>query len=239
MSLELLDVVSGYGKKTVVHGVTMDVADREVVALVGPNGSGKSTLLNTIAGLLPSRRGRILWNGKDMTASSTAARVRDGISYAPQGIQIYRTLSVQENIELGSYILNDRQKTREGTELAFSLFPILKERRSYLASSLSGGERQMLAIGALLAAKPKCILLDEPSSGLAPMLLKRVFDAIETSARDLGVSVILVEQNVREAFRIANRAYIMSHGHIVAHGTPAELEDDGRLAERYFGTDGT
>jgi branched-chain amino acid transport system ATP-binding protein len=233
LSIEALEV--GYGKKLVVRGVSLEVGAREVVALVGPNGAGKSTLLHGIFGALPAHGGRIVWNGRDMTRTSPGAKVRAGITYGLQGAQIYRSLTIAENLRLGAFALKDRRAADANIRKACELFPILQDRRDVLAGTLSGGERQMLAIGAILAAGPKLILLDEPSGGLAPMVVEKVFDTIRLIVDQLDAAVLLVEQNLNEAFRIADRVYVMAHGQIVASGPPADFADADKLRQAYFG----
>ena len=233
LSTSALEV--GYGKKLVVRGVSLEIGAREVVALVGPNGAGKSTLLHGIFGALPAQGGRITWNGRDMTATSPGAKVRAGITYGLQGAQIYRSLTVAENLLLGAFALRDRRAAEANVRKARELFPILQERAESLAGTLSGGERQMLAIGAVLAAGPKLILLDEPSGVLAPMVVEKVFDTIRLIVDQLDASVLVVEQNLKEAFRVADRVYVMAHGQIVAEGPTAAFEDADRLRQAYFG----
>jgi branched-chain amino acid transport system ATP-binding protein len=235
MPLSVRDLAVGYGKKIVVRGASLEVGTREVVALVGHNGAGKSTLLHGIFGILRVAHGSVTWNGRSITNSPPSANVRAGIAYAPQGAQIYRSLTVAENLLLGAYAIKDRRKVENNIGKAYELFPILQERRSFLAGSLSGGERQMLAIGAILAVGPKLILLDEPSGGLAPLVVEKVFDAIRCIVNDFGASVLLVEQNLKEAFRIADLAYVMTKGAIVAQGTPGELDQGDKLRQHFFG----
>jgi branched-chain amino acid transport system ATP-binding protein len=235
MPLSARDLVIGYGKKTVVRGAALDVGAREVVALVGHNGAGKSTLLNGLFGTLRPDDGTVDWNGSDITRASPAAHVRAGIAYGLQGAQIYRTLTIAENLRLGAFVITDSKEAARNIDRSYGLFPILAERRNSLAGTLSGGERQMLALGATLAAGPRLLLLDEPSGGLAPMIVDKVFDTIRRIVEELAVSVLLVEQNLREAFRIADRAYVMTQGRIVAEGKPSELEEGDRLLKSYFG----
>ncbi|HUZ75699.1 MAG TPA: ABC transporter ATP-binding protein [Stellaceae bacterium] len=235
MPLCVRDLVVGYGKKLVVREAALDVGAREVVALIGHNGAGKSTLLNGIFGVLRPEKGSVVWNDRDITADSPAAHVRRGICYGLQGAQIYRTLSIAENLRLGAFVITDSHAARRNIDLVYQLFPILQERRNSSAGTLSGGERQMLALGSILAAGPELLLLDEPSGGLAPMIVEKVFDTIREIVDTIGLSVILVEQNLREAFRVADRAYVMTQGRIVAHGKPSELEESSELLKDYFG----
>jgi branched-chain amino acid transport system ATP-binding protein len=235
MPLSVDNVEIGYGKKIVVRGVTIAVGEKEIVALVGHNGAGKSSLLNGIFGVARVRGGAVTWNGKSIAGAAPSSIVAAGISYAPQGAQIYRTLTVAENLVLGAYTVKDRASANLNIQKAYDLFPILYERRNLHAAALSGGERQMLAIGAVMAVGPKLVMLDEPSGGLAPLIVDKVFDTIRRLVDEFGVSVLLVEQNLSEAFRIADRAYVLTQGRIAAHGKPSELEQDERLNDRFMG----
>jgi branched-chain amino acid transport system ATP-binding protein len=235
MPLSIADLEVAYGKKVVVHGVSLEVGEREIVALVGHNGAGKSSLLNGVFGVARVRDGNVVWNGRSIVGAAPSANVRAGLAYAPQGAQIYRTLTVSENLVLGAYVVKDRAEANRNIDKVYELFPILYERRNLHAASLSGGERQMLAIGAVLAPGPKLIMLDEPSGGLAPLIVERVFDTIRRLVDGFGVSVLLVEQNLSEAFRIADRAYVLAQGRIAAEGRPEELERDDRLNDLLLG----
>lgn len=234
MSLSARDVSAAYGDKVVVKGASLELSPQEVVALIGHNGAGKTTLLNCLFGLLPIRRGDIEWNGRSIVGNRPAANVRMGLSYSPQGPQIYPSLTIRENLRLGAFAVHSSRKASENIRKAQDLFPILREREAVKAATLSGGERQMLAMGAIIAAGPKVVLLDEPSGGLAPMMVERTFDAIRRMVDEFGMSVLIVEQNIRAAFRIANRAYVMTQGATVGHGTPAQLEASGRLHDMFL-----
>jgi branched-chain amino acid transport system ATP-binding protein len=235
MPLSVDSIEIGYGKKIVVRGVSIAVGERQIVALVGHNGAGKSSLLNGIFGVARVFAGGVTWNGRSITGASPSSNVRAGLAYAPQGAQIYRTLTVAENLILGAYVVKDRNETNRNIQKIYDLFPILYERRHLHAASLSGGERQMLAIGAVMAAGPKLVMLDEPSGGLAPLVVEKVFDTIRRLVDEFGVSVLLVEQNLSEAFRIADHAYILTQGRIAAEGKPSELEKDENLDDRFLG----
>lgn len=235
MPLAVANVEIGYGKKIVVRGVSIVVGEKEIVALVGHNGAGKSSLLNGIFGVARVRSGDVTWNGKSIVGATPASIVRAGVAYAPQGAQIYRTLTVAENLVLGAYVVKDRGEAGRNIQRVYDLFPILYERRDLHAASLSGGERQMLAIGAVMAVGPKLVMLDEPSGGLAPIVVDRVFDTIRRLVDEFGVSVLLVEQNLSEAFRIADQAYVLTQGRIAAQGKPSELEQDQSLNDRFMG----
>jgi branched-chain amino acid transport system ATP-binding protein len=234
MPLSVRNIFVGYGNKVVVRGASLDVADKEVVALIGHNGAGKTTLLNGIFGLLPVRQGEIEWNGHSIVKSTPANNVRSGLGYAPQGPQIYSTLTIRENLRLGAFNVRSQREAEAHIDKVFDLFPVLHERQSAKAGTLSGGERQMLAMGSIMAAGPKLVFLDEPSGGLAPMMVERMFNAIRRMVDDFGVSVLLIEQNIRAAFRVANRVYVMTKGTTVGNGTRAELEGSDRLREMFL-----
>jgi branched-chain amino acid transport system ATP-binding protein len=235
MPLEIEAVEIGYGKKLVVHEATLRVGEREAVAIVGPNGAGKSTLLNGIFGIAQLSRGEIRWNGRSIVGLPPFEIVQAGISYGPQGPQVYRTMTVAENLMLGGYAAKDRGVSDANIRKGYELFPILYERRHVLASSLSGGERQMLALAAVLASDPKVVLLDEPSGGLAPLVARSVFDTVRRLVDEFGISVLLVEQNLKEAFRIADRAYVMAQGRITAECDRNALTDGQGFQDAFFG----
>ena len=234
MLLEVDRISSGYGGKRVVQAASLGVAAGEVVALVGPNGTGKTTLLDTIFGLRPVDEGAVRFDGVLATGRSPAENLEAGIAYAPQGGRVYKTLSIAENLEIGGFV---RTAAERAAALAavYRLFPILWERRSGRAGLLSGGERQMLAIGMALSASPRLILLDEPSGGLSPLFVERAFETIRAIAKDMAMAVLLVEQNLAEAFAVADRAYVMAGGAVVAEGTPAALAAADRLSTAFFG----
>ncbi len=239
MPLQLHELKVGYGKKIVVHDVSMRVDDSEIVALLGPNGAGKSTLLNGIFGVALVHGGRVEWDGHSIVGQHPAALVRAGICYAPQGAQVYPSMTVAENLLLGGYAACDRRAAEAGIRKGYELFLILYERRNGLAGSLSGGERQMLALAAALAGGPKLILLDEPSGGLAPLVVEIVFNAVDRLSGEFGVSILLVEQNLHEALRIADRAYVPSNGRIAAVSERCEFERGGaeQLESAFFGNE--
>ena len=234
MPLSVRNVSVGYGNKVVVHHASLDVSEKEVVALIGHNGAGKTTFLNGIFGLLSVRQGDIEWNGRSILKSSPANNVRAGLGYAPQGPQIYSTLTIRENLRLGAFNVRSQREANENIRRALDLFTILFERLSTKAGTLSGGERQMLAMGSIIAAGPKLVFLDEPSGGLAPMMVERMFGAIRRMVDEFGVSVLVVEQNIRAAFRVADRIYVMTKGMTVGNGTPADLEGSDRLREMFL-----
>jgi branched-chain amino acid transport system ATP-binding protein len=217
---------SGYGQKQVLNGVSLHVNEGEIVALLGPNGAGKSTVLKTIFGLLRAWDGVVMWNGVAIQNRRPAQNVRDGLAYVPQGSRVFADLTVQENLEVGGFILRDRRQIQERMEQVFRLFPILAERHQQLAGKLSGGERQMLALGKALMTQPRLLLLDEPSLGLAPQVTREALNVIRQLNSELGTSILLVEQNVREALAIAHRVYVLRIGEVVLEARPQDLTLD-------------
>ena len=212
MILEASDLVAGYGRKQVLHGVSLRVEAAEIVALIGHNGAGKTTLLKTLFGLLPALGGEVRYGGRSITGRRAALNVRDGLSFVPQGHGIFTDLTVRENLELGGYSVGAADPDRLAA--IYDLFPILKERQDQRAGTLSGGQQQMLALGLALVLRPKLLLLDEPSLGLAPVLVQRVLESVQEINRRFGTAVLLVEQNVKQALRIAGRVYVMKVGQI-------------------------
>ena len=210
--LEASDLVAGYGRKQVLHGVSLRVEAAEIVALIGHNGAGKTTLLKTLFGLLPALGGEVRYGGRSITGRRAALNVRDGLSFVPQGHGIFTDLTVRENLELGGYSVGAADPDRLAA--IYDLFPILKERQDQRAGTLSGGQQQMLALGLALVLRPKLLLLDEPSLGLAPVLVQRVLESVQEINRRFGTAVLLVEQNVKQALRIAGRVYVMKVGQI-------------------------
>ena len=210
--LEASDLVAGYGRKQVLHGVSLRVEAGEIVALIGHNGAGKTTLLKTLFGLLPALGGEVRYGGRSITGRRAALNVRDGLSFVPQGHGIFTDLTVRENLELGGYSVGAADPDRLAA--IYDLFPILKERQDQRAGTLSGGQQQMLALGLALVLRPKLLLLDEPSLGLAPVLVERVLESVQEINRRFGTAVLLVEQNVKQALRIAGRVYVMKVGQI-------------------------
>jgi branched-chain amino acid transport system ATP-binding protein len=212
----------------------MHVRPGELVSLIGGNGAGKTTTLKTISGLLKPRRGEVAFLGEDITGLSPNRIVRKGLSHVPEGRQLFVKMSVQSNLEMGGYLLRDREEVRTRVGYFESLFSILGDRRDQLAGTLSGGEQQMLAIGRALMAKPKLLLLDEPSMGLAPMMAHNVFKTIGR-LRDEGMTILLVEQNARAALHISDRAYVMETGKIIMEGPSEELLNHNQIKRAYLG----
>jgi branched-chain amino acid transport system ATP-binding protein len=232
--LSLRDVRVFYGAIQAVKGISIDVRERELVTIVGANGAGKTTTLRTISGIYRPRSGSMTFEGKDLAALPSHEIVALGISQAPEGRQIFGSLSVRDNLMLGATRRSDRDEVSRDMEYVFSLFPILKERLTQSGGTLSGGEQQMLAIGRALMARPRLLLLDEPSLGLAPMLVNRIF-AVISRLKETGVTILLVEQNARKALEIADRAYVMETGRVILEGPARELARNPEIEKAYLG----
>ena len=232
--LEIKDLCAGYGDLQVLFNINMHVEKGEVVSLIGSNGAGKTTLLRILSGLEPLMSGSIQYMGQDLTKVPPYKRADIGISHIPQGRGILGTLTVEENLELGAYPRETRKLMAEGKERAFSMFPILHQRRNQLAGSLSGGEQQMLAISRSLMINPKLLMLDEPSLGLAPIIVEEMFELISKVSGE-GISILIVEQNLVQALGVAQRAYIMETGHIVMEGLSQDLINDEGVRRAYLG----
>ncbi|MHB9134335.1 MAG: ABC transporter ATP-binding protein [Armatimonadota bacterium] len=235
--LRLASVVTSYGRTIALHGVSLHVREGEIVALVGANGAGKTTILNTISGIIHPGKGSVQFGGKEIRHSSPDGIVRLGLSHVPEGRQLFAPLSVKDNLLLGAYTRKQADKRAhlaDDLERIYHIFPILKERSEQRAGTLSGGEQQMLAIGRGLMAKPKMLLFDEPSMGLAPLVMEEIFHAI-AKFREQGLTVLLVEQNARWALKIADRAYVLETGSIVMEGTAEELLGNREVQRAYLG----
>ena len=232
--LRVESLVLSYGKIQAVSGVSFRVGERELVAVIGANGAGKTTLLNAIIGLKRAERGRIAFRGQDITRLPPWERAGLGIGIVPEGGRVFPELSVEENLRMGAYRERDRRTVRERREWVFSLFGVLRDRRRQLAGTLSGGERQMLAIARALMGGPRLLLVDEISTGLMPRLVPEVFATI-SRLREEGLSVFLAEQNVQEAMEVVDRVLVMENGRIVLRGTPEELAADDRIRAAYLG----
>ncbi len=233
--LEVHDLHAGYGRAEVLRGLQLAVQPGSVVTVVGPNGAGKSTLLNALMGLLPSR-GRVLYEGSDLADLTLEERVMRGLALVPEKRELFTTMSVEDNLLLGGWRPKQLRQPnwRQALDEVYALFPRLQERRGQSAGTLSGGERQMLAIGRALMGGPKLLMLDEPSLGLAPLIVKEIFAIIQT-LRSRGVSILLVEQNARAALQVADHGYVLETGDIVLQGPAAELAQDPRVIESYLG----
>jgi len=238
--LEIENVTAGYGRNQVLHGVSLTVAEGEIVTLLGANGAGKTTLLDTVMGLVRARAGAIAFAGEPISALATAAIVRRGIALAPERRQLFGAMSVEENLLLGAYGRAQRgaESPRADLDAQYRRFPRLRERRRQLAQSLSGGEQQMAAIARALMARPRLLLLDEPSLGLAPLMVEQIFQCIEELRRG-GGTILLVEQNARAALGIADRAYVLETGRITLSGNAAALLENPAVQDAYLGGQGS
>jgi branched-chain amino acid transport system ATP-binding protein len=235
MMLTLTDVSAGYGRVTVLKEINLEVGEGEVICLVGANGAGKSTLLKTISNVVVPSAGSIMFMGRDITRNRPDEIVRAGISHVPEGRQIFASLTVEQNLLLGAYVHGSRKRDLERLHgMVLDLFPVLKQRFKGKAGSLSGGEQQMLAMGRGLMSEPKLLLLDEPSLGLAPLVVAQILEIVK-DLRARGISILLVEQNVSAALKIADSAYIIETGRIVSKGNAASLLGDDEVRKRYLG----
>ncbi|OGR39790.1 MAG: ABC transporter ATP-binding protein [Desulfovibrionales bacterium GWA2_65_9] len=232
--LELSAVTLAYGPVLAVSEATLRIGQGEIVTLIGSNGAGKTTILRAVSGLLAPKSGAITFQGRNLGRLSPDKIVRLGLAHCPEGRQVLASLSVRDNLELGAYIRSDTAGIRQDMELVFDLFPRLRERAAQLAGTLSGGEQQMLAIGRALMCRPKLLLLDEPSLGLAPIIAQGIFNII-TNLNAQGVTILLVEQNAHMAMKIAHRAYVLEAGQIVAQGQAKDLAGDERVKKAYLG----
>jgi branched-chain amino acid transport system ATP-binding protein len=233
--LEIDNLHTYYGHVHALKGISLTVDEGEIVTLIGANGAGKSTTLRTVSGLLRPREGRVAFQGKELNDVPAHEIVYRGISQAPEGRAVFATLTTNENLNMGAYSLGgDKEAIEENRRRVFKLFPRLEERKDQIAGTLSGGEQQMLAIGRALMARPKLLMLDEPSLGLAPMLVKAIFQTIR-EINGQGVTILLVEQNARAALRLADKGYVLETGNIVLGGTAGDLMRDERVRKAYLG----
>ncbi|CAN5737892.1 ABC transporter ATP-binding protein [soil metagenome] len=232
--LEVQDIHAYYGNIHALKGLSLTVDDGEIVTLIGANGAGKTTTLNAISGIVAVRSGGVLFDGRELTEMPAHVIVTHGVIQVPEGRRMFARLSVEENLRMGGYILPEQAQVREGIDRAFEMFPRLKERRRQVAGTLSGGEQQMLAMSRALMSKPRILLLDEPSMGLAPTLVDYIFDTIKGIHKD-GTSILLVEQNALMALEVADRGYILQTGQIVLADTSANLRDNEEVKRAYLG----
>jgi branched-chain amino acid transport system ATP-binding protein len=232
--LELRAISAGYAQFTALWDVSLRVEAGEAVAVVGPNGAGKTTLLRVISGVIPSRSGELAFEGTSIAGRPAHEIVARGIAHVPEGRRLFPMLSVADNLKMGAYLPRARQAYRESLERVYALFPVLAERRLQRAGSLSGGEQQMLAIGRALMSRPKLILLDEPSMGLAPVMVLRVFDLIRR-VREEGYTILVVEQNVRQVLKLVDRAYLLEVGRIKMEGRADALSEQDFVRKAYVG----
>ncbi|MFF7334844.1 ATP-binding cassette domain-containing protein [Streptomyces sp. NPDC008150] len=234
--LEVEDLCVAYGKVEAVKGVSFSVEEGEVVTLIGTNGAGKTTTLHTLSGLLRPAAGTVRFRGRDLAGTAAHHVVALGLAHSPEGRHIFPRLTVEENLLLGAYLRKDDPGIADDVERAYTLFPRLRERRAQAAGTLSGGEQQMLAMGRALMCRPTLLMLDEPSMGLSPIMMRKIMDTV-AELRRTGTTILLVEQNARAALALADRAYVMETGRIVLEGTGAELMDDENVRKAYLGED--
>ncbi len=232
--LELKKLEVAYGGIHAVKGIDLEVGDGELVCLIGANGAGKTTTLKGICGLLPVKAGKIFYGGANITGKPAFQLVRRGLAMVPEGRGVFGALTIEENLAMGAYIRNDGEAIRSDVERVFSLFPRLKERRRQTAGTLSGGEQQMLAMGRAMMSRPKLLLLDEPSMGLAPLMVQKVFETIVTISGE-GVTILLIEQNAKLALEVSRRGYVMESGEVTLSGDAKSLLHDPKVRAAYLG----
>ena len=231
--LEVKDLEVYYGVIQAIRGISFEVNQGEIIAIIGANGAGKTTTLQTITGLIPSKSGKIFYEGKDITKIPGHKLVSMGIAHVPEGRRVFASLSVLQNLKLGAYTRSDKKELEDTLQMIYKRFPRLEERKNQMAGTLSGGEQQMLAMGRALMSHPKLIVLDEPSMGLSPIYVNEIFDIIQKINED-GVTVLLVEQNAKKALSIANRAYVLETGSIALSGDAAKLMNDDSVKKAYL-----
>ncbi|MCC2254790.1 ABC transporter ATP-binding protein [Ruminococcus sp. CLA-AA-H200] len=232
--LEVKNLEVYYGVIQAIKGISFEVNEGEVIALIGANGAGKTTTLHTVSGLLTPKSGQVIFEGEDITKVPAHRIVSMGMAHVPEGRRVFAQLSVYENLKMGAYTRKDRQEIEESLRSVYKRFPRLEERKNQLAGTLSGGEQQMLAMGRALMSKPKLLLLDEPSMGLSPIFVNEIFDIIR-SVSESGMTVLLVEQNAKKALSIADRAYVLETGNIVLDGPAKNLLEDDSIKKAYLG----
>jgi branched-chain amino acid transport system ATP-binding protein len=233
--LEVKDLNVNYGAIAALHGVSLRVNKGDIVTLIGANGAGKTTTLRTISGLLKPRSGEIIYNGKSIGALPPHKIVEAGLCHVPEGRMVFANLTVLENLAMGAYLRSDKAAIAKDMDYVFSMFPRLKEREKQIAGTLSGGEQQMLAIGRALMSKPKFLMLDEPSLGIAPLLVKAIFEKIVEINREQGITILLVEQNANLALEISNYGYVLETGRILIESDSATLRKDPKVKSAYLG----
>ena len=232
--LEIKDLFVSYGMMEVLHGISLKVEDKELVSVIGPNGAGKSTLIKTVMGLVKPTSGQILYNGQDITHLPAHKRAGLGIGYVPEGRRVFAKLTVEENLRMGAYELKDKKKIAENMDRVYEIFPRLGERKNQLASTMSGGEQQMLAISRALMLSPQMLLIDEVSMGLMPIMVNTCFDVIQ-KLNGQGITILVVEQNANKALKVAHRGYVLETGNIVLSDTAENLRKDDTVQRAYLG----
>jgi branched-chain amino acid transport system ATP-binding protein len=233
--LELKNIEAGYNKKPVLNDVSINLRKGEIVALIGPNGAGKSTVIKTVMGIVKARKGEIIYKGNSINGNNPVGNIRHGIVYVPQGNTVFSDLTVLENLQMGGYILSDKSIVEDRIKEVFNLFPEIEERKHLDAGNLSGGEKQMLAIGRALMLKPELLLLDEPSLGLAPKSIKKAFEAIKVIRDKFNTTILIVEQKVKEVLEIADRVYVLRLGKVVLEDNAADLKDVSVIKKAFLG----
>lgn len=232
--LKVENINVSYGAIHAIHDVSLEVKDGEVVSLIGANGAGKTTILHTITGLTPASSGNIIYDGQDLRKINNSKIVNLGMAHVPEGRHVFTRMSVQENLEMGAYIRNNKKEIQKDLERMYEYFPRLRERRKQVAGTLSGGEQQMLAMGRALMSNPKIVLMDEPSMGLSPLLVKEIFRIIKV-LHEAGITVLLVEQNARMSLAVSDRAYVLENGRITMSGKAKDLMADDQVRKAYLG----
>ena len=235
--LKLQKIQAGYGNILAIKDIDLEINEGEIITLIGANGAGKSTTLMTISGIVPSRSGRIVFDGQEIQKKEPDEIVRLGICQVPEGRHIFPELTVQENLDMGAFLRNDKKEIKRDIDYVFSLFPILAERRGQDGGTLSGGEQQMLAMSRALMARPRLLLLDEPSMGLAPLVIRQIFEIIKQINAENRTTILLVEQNALMALSIAHRGYVLQTGQIVVSDTAANLKQNTMVQKAYLGMD--
>jgi branched-chain amino acid transport system ATP-binding protein len=233
--LEIKNLMVGYGAISALHGISLSVAAGKIVTLIGSNGAGKTTTLKTISGLLKPKAGEIVYDGKSIAGLASHEIVRQGLAHVPEGRMIFANLTVTENLAMGAYLVRDKKVVRKELDFIFATFPRLKEREQQVAGTLSGGEQQMLAIGRALMSQPKFLMLDEPSLGLAPLLVKTIFEKIVEINRERGLTILLVEQNANRALEVSHYGYVLETGKITVQGDCCTLRENPEVKRAYLG----
>lgn len=234
LALSVQKLCISYGAVEALKGIDIEVSEGEIVALLGANGAGKTSTLKALSGLVSAASGKILYYGKDITTLAPEKIAGLGIAQSPEGRQVFKSFTVEENLKIGAFTVSDKKKVEKNLEEVFRYFPVLKERKAQMASTLSGGEQQMLAIGRALMSSPKVLLLDEPSLGLAPLIVKDILNIVK-EIKKTGTTVVIVEQNAAQTLQIADYAYVLEVGKVKMHGKAKDLKDDPTLIEAYLG----